>query len=104
MHNENHVTGTEKAGDASSLFKWGMAACCAVMFVPIAIYLAGGGSIVGLWSNVDVFAPLALCSGAHVVMHKIMGKSCHGNGESGEAKQDAPATVHILGQPEGKRA
>ncbi len=104
MHNENHAAGVERAGDTSSLMKWGMAACCAVMFLPIAIFLVGGGTITGLWSNAGVFAPLALCAGAHVVMHKMMGKSCHTKGDSGEAKQDAPATGHISDQPEGKRA
>jgi hypothetical protein len=47
------------------------------MLLPVAAFLIGGGTIAGLWSNASVFAPIALCVGAHVVMFKMMGKSCH---------------------------
>lgn len=84
-------TGTDK------LMKYGMWACCAVMLLPVGAYLVAGG-----WANgaggLATFAPLLLCVGAHLVMHRFMGKSCHGKahdeadtGEAPEAR--APAKV-----------
>ncbi len=61
----------------SKLMHYGMMVCCAVMLLPIAGFLVAGGSLSGLWSNAVVFAPLLLCVGAHLVLHKVMGKSCH---------------------------
>ncbi len=56
---------------------WGMTACCALMLLPMAGYFIFGGTVYGLGSNALAFAPLVLCVGAHFVMHKMMGKSCH---------------------------
>lgn len=69
----------------SKLMQYGMMACCAVMLLPVAGFLLAGGTIGGLWGNALVFAPLLLCVGAHLVMHKMMGKSCHG-----KSKDTAP--------------
>ncbi|MBD3677302.1 MAG: DUF2933 domain-containing protein [Rhodobacteraceae bacterium] len=57
--------------------KLGMMACCAVMLVPLGAFLVAGGTLGGLASNLEILAPLALCLGAHVVMHRMMGNSCH---------------------------
>lgn len=57
--------------------KLGMMACCAVMLLPLGAFLVAGGTIDGLTSNLGLLAPLVLCLGAHVVMHRMMGKSCH---------------------------
>lgn len=62
-----------------TLMHWGMMACCAVMLVPVLGYFLSGGGLSGLRSNALAFAPLVLCVGAHFVMHKLMGKSCHEN-------------------------
>lgn len=59
--------------------KLGMLACCAVMLVPLGVYTVAGGTFDGLAGNLGLLAPLALCLGAHVVMHRMMGKSCHDN-------------------------
>lgn len=56
--------------------KLGMLACCAVMLVPLGGFLLAGGTLGGLASNLGLLAPLALCLGAHVVMHRMMGRSC----------------------------
>lgn len=64
---------------SSKLMHYGMMVCCAVMLLPVAAFFIAGGTIAGLWTNVGLFAPIALCLGAHVVMHKMMGKSCHGS-------------------------
>ncbi|KRS12230.1 DUF2933 domain-containing protein [Roseovarius indicus] len=61
------------------LMKYGMWACCAIMLAPIVLYLAAGGLSSDLTSNAILFAPLVVCLGAHFVMHRVMGKSCHGD-------------------------
>jgi len=73
-------------GIQARVMKWGMMACCAIMLVPVASFLLAGGTIAGSWNNAGVFAPIALCVGAHLVMHRLMGKSCHGKG-SEQVKQ-----------------
>ena len=68
---------TEKPTGSSKLMKYGMIVCCSVMLLPVAGFLLAGGTIAGLLTNVGLFAPIALCIGAHVLMFKMMGKSCH---------------------------
>jgi len=71
------------------VMKYVMWACCAVMLLPIAAFVMAGGLAGGLTSGLYVFAPLLLCAGAHVVMHRMMGKSCHGT-----ASENGDAPVH----------
>jgi len=47
-----------------------MMACCLVMAFPIAAFFLSGGSLSGASANIATFAPLLLCLGVHVVMHK----------------------------------
>ncbi|WP_245759339.1 DUF2933 domain-containing protein [Tranquillimonas alkanivorans] len=77
--------------------KLGMMACCAIMLLPVAGFFASGGTLAGLWSNAAVFAPLVLCLGMHLVMHRMMGRSCHGKQESEEADgaETAPIPVPV---------
>lgn len=86
---------TEASAEQSStmpVMKYAMWACCAVMLLPIAAFVMAGGLAGGLTAGLYVFAPLLLCVGAHVVMHRIMGKSCHGTAsESSGQTDDAPA-------------
>ena len=56
----------------------GMWACCVAMLVPIGIYFASGGSLTSVTSAIGLLAPLALCGGMHFVMHRWLGRSCHG--------------------------
>ena len=72
-------TQNQETAVSSKIMHYGMMVCCAVMLVPVAAFFLAGGSIAGLWNNVGLFAPIALCIGAHVVMHKVIGKSCHGS-------------------------
>lgn len=74
----------------SKLMHYGMMICCTVMLLPIAWFLVAGGSLSGLWSNAAFFAPLLLCVGAHFVMHKMMGKSCHGASEEEKQVREIP--------------
>lgn len=72
MQNES-----ERAATQGTMMKWGMMACCAVMPVPVASFLLAGGTIAGLWTSAGLIAPIAICVGAHLVVHRMMGKSCH---------------------------
>lgn len=74
------MSDTEKTTDwaaSGKLMKYGMWACCAVMLLPVAGYFAAGGFSAGAGNSIAAFAPLLLCVGAHFVMHRFMGKSCH---------------------------
>ncbi|MCX8951883.1 DUF2933 domain-containing protein [Ruegeria sp. NA] len=69
------------------IMKWGMMSCCIVMVTPIALYFIAGGMVGGLSDSLSLFAPLILCVGAHFLLHKAMGKSCHStNSESDRPK------------------
>ena len=59
------------------LMKYGMWACCAIMIAPVALYFAAGGLSGGIANNAIILAPLAVCMGAHFLMHRFTGKSCH---------------------------
>ena len=77
------------------LMRYGMMACCAVMLVPIGAFFVAGGNASGLWANAEVCAPLILCAGAHFVMHRMTGKSCHGGGETDRKLLPAPVPVAL---------
>lgn len=76
----------EKTSKPNRLMHYGMMACCAVMLLPIGAYFAAGGTVSGALESAGLFAPLIACVGMHLVMHKMMGKSCHGKKE--EEAQD----------------
>ncbi|WP_298498484.1 DUF2933 domain-containing protein [uncultured Maritimibacter sp.] len=79
----------EAARPASgTLMKYGMWICCAVMLLPIIAYLATGG-VSGVSESLIAFAPLLLCVGAHLVMHRMMGRSCHGTARQTGAEDEA---------------
>ena len=75
------------------VIKYAMWACCAVMLLPIAAFVMAGGLSDGLSSGLYVFAPLFLCLGAHVIMHRMMGKSCHETASEKDEKADV-APLH----------
>ncbi len=73
--------------------KLGMFACCIVMVAPIVVYFAAGGALAGATGNLAIFAPLLLCAGAHVLMFKFMGRSCHGKEKMTEPEALPQAVV-----------
>ena len=75
---------TNRTKSGSALMKYGMWACCAVMLLPVVWYFSAGGADSGLTQKIVAFAPILLCVGAHFLMFKMMGKSCHG--ESDDAR------------------
>jgi len=95
----------QKADAPSKLMHYGMMVCCAVMLLPVAAFLLAGGTLAGLWTNVGLFAPIALCIGAHVLMFKMMGKSCHwakDDMEHEDVKDAAFEDVRIAPQQVGR--
>jgi hypothetical protein len=63
--------------DLKKIGNWIMVACCVPMVIGAGILLWAMGPD-ATWSNrISTLAPLALCFGAHFVMHKLIGRSCH---------------------------
>lgn len=67
----------EKKPDLKKTGNWIMVACCVPMVIGAGIILWAMGPD-ATWSNrISSLAPLALCLGAHFVIHKLIGHSCH---------------------------
>ena len=71
-------------------------ACCVVMLVPIGAIVLGGGTVTSMGSAVTAFAPLLLCLGAHLLLFKLMGTSCHGSPKSGAREPHAGPTAEAI--------
>ncbi|MDF0596884.1 DUF2933 domain-containing protein [Psychromarinibacter halotolerans] len=63
------------------------------MLIPVGVFFVAGNNVSGLWAKAGIFAPLILCAGGHVVMHRMMGKSCHGGGVEDPKLLPAPVPV-----------
>lgn len=79
--------------------KIGMMACCVIMFLPILGFFMLGGKVSGFGNSLALFAPLILCVGAHLIMHRLLGKSCHGEKNENElqpikVKNDSHSKMH----------
>ncbi len=71
----------------SVLIRWMMWICCALMIVPIAIFLVGGGSVSDAGGLLRALLPLALCVGMHFLLHRFFGVNCHPTSESAEEQK-----------------
>ncbi len=78
----------------SRFAKLGMAACCVFMTIPVAAVLLAGGGLSTITGNIGLIAPLALCLGMHFVMHKMMGRACHGSAAADEDLQPVNSVVN----------
>lgn len=58
-----------------------MLACCVPMIIGGALIFYSMPSDLGLGARLYALAPLAGCVAMHFVMHKFMGKSCHGDSQ-----------------------
>ncbi|WP_114011664.1 hypothetical protein [Cohaesibacter intestini] len=56
---------------------WFMAACCALMVIGVGIAFAGNSQEQTLPKALLSLAPIAGCFVMHLVMHRMMGRSCH---------------------------
>lgn len=63
-----------------------MVACCAAMFVGTGIYLAYAPADQSFVETMLVAVPLLGCLAMHFVLHRLMGKSCHGSSNVGGSK------------------
>lgn len=88
----------DTAKKGGGLMRQGMMICCLLMLLPVGLYLVGGGSVSGLFANAGLLLPLAICGGMHFVMHRMMGKSCHGNSKANDknVKPDEPAEIPAI--------
>lgn len=84
----------EKPGlmSSSNMAMWG---CCIAMVGGGAfLYFSGGASALGGSGSLSIALPLLACVGMHFVMHRMMGRSCHGTkeeqGDQAPEKQIAP--------------
>ena len=59
------------------LGKWVMWACCTIMLPPLVGYLIVAQTSITSAGLINAALPLGFCVGMHLVMHKMMGKSCH---------------------------
>ena len=59
------------------LGKWAMWACCTIMLLPLVGYLIVAQTSITSAGLINAALPLGFCLGMHLVMHKMMGKSCH---------------------------
>lgn len=83
---EQDKTGTETS---NKFMHFAMMACCILMLLPVAgVLLTGNGFSLGGLGMATV-TPLLLCVGAHLVLHKMMGKSCHGKDHTAEKETRA---------------
>ncbi len=83
------MNSNQRNSKSGKFSQFAMMACCAIMIAPIVFFLLAGGQIGGIGDGLAVFAPLAICVGAHLLMHRFMGKSCHH--EKDDEKIDAAA-------------
>jgi len=60
--------------------------CCFVMALPLAYFVMTNWENAGFWQLLLQASPLILCVGAHFILHKFMGKSCHSSHEKNETK------------------
>ena len=63
-------------GKAHNFF---MMACCVAMVAGVGILVATAPATQSWSATLWTAFPLLACVGAHLVMHKFMGKSCHGS-------------------------
>lgn len=86
MRTESENNSPEKSRSGPKTMHFAMMACCVVMAVPVVGFFLAGGTLGISGSSVMAFAPLVLCVGAHLVMHKMMGKSCHSKASEHDAE------------------
>lgn len=87
LQNENDINQLDKQAEPensentrSSMGPF-MLLCCLAMFAAFAVFvlMAPAGQS---WTEIALgAAPLLACFGVHLIMHRFMGKSCHGEKE-----------------------
>jgi len=68
----------KSADETRKIGSWIMIACCIPMVGGAGLLLWGKGADAGWAEQLGALAPIGICLGAHLVMHKIFGRTCHG--------------------------
>jgi len=85
--------GTDHLG-AGKMMRFAMLICCAVMVAPLAILVISGDAI-GSNGMLSLAIPMAICVGAHLLMHRLMGASCH---DSSKVRSDDRASPPVYSE------
>lgn len=76
----------------SGMHGWLMMACCVAMIAGFGLVLYSGPADQSLLARAGIAAPLLLCVGMHLVMHRFMGKSCRGERQSPANEENRSGT------------
>lgn len=74
MEYERPPVPADRARAGGYKFMW---LCCVAMLLPAAVYLVTVRMGANLAEMAVTVAPLAVCLGVHLVLHRLMGSSCH---------------------------
>lgn len=66
----------------------GMLICCGIMVAPLVLFLLNGGAVTDILGNIGLLLPLVVCLGAHFLVHRFMGVSCHKEKEADSADDE----------------
>ena len=86
---ENPTTPSKQSRTGIKGMHIAMIACCMFMLIPVFGLVMAGSGRNGSGLNLTTLAPLLLCVGAHLLMHKMLGKSCHGKDKDNVEEQEA---------------
>lgn len=73
---------TDKPAEHSSVFHWFMMVCCVAMIAGVGLIILAAPKDQPLTQVLWAASPMLACLGLHLVMHKLVGMSCH----SGKSK------------------
>lgn len=66
------------------LFMW---VCCGLMVIGLAIVFLAAPSDEPITTTLWSLTPLLACLGMHLLMHRLMGRSCHNSNNSRETEK-----------------
>lgn len=73
-----HAQPIEGVRETRNTGHWIMIACCIPMVAGAGLLLWAMGPDANWAERLGALVPIGICLGAHLVMHKIMGQTCHG--------------------------
>ncbi len=65
---------------------WMMWICCAVMILPIVLFISNGGTLESPRAILSALLPVGLCLGLHFFMHRLPGHSCEQDKQDTQGK------------------
>ncbi|MEZ5807265.1 MAG: hypothetical protein R3D65_06245 [Zhengella sp.] len=73
-----HAQPIEGVRETRNTGHWIMIACCIPMVGGAGLLLWAMGPDANWAERLGALVPIGICLGAHLVMHKIIGRTCHG--------------------------